>query len=125
MYNFSQAQIFILFLILGICIGVFFDFFRALRKNFKTTDFVTFIEDIIFMAIVGIAVVNSLIVLNNGNLRFFIILALIFGITFYFLTISKLVFKIFRIFLGFIKKIIFFPNFLIKNNKKINKKEGF
>lgn len=50
MYTFSQGQIFIVFLIIGLCIGIFFDFFRALRKTFKTPDFATFIEDIIFMA---------------------------------------------------------------------------
>lgn len=51
MYTLSQGQIFIVFLIIGLCLGLFFDVFRALRKTFKTTDFVTYIEDITFMAI--------------------------------------------------------------------------
>lgn len=50
MYQFSQGQIFIVFFIIGVCIGMFFDFFRALRKTFDTSDFGTMIEDIIFMA---------------------------------------------------------------------------
>lgn len=111
MYNFSQGHIFILFLILGLCFGVIFDFFRALRKNFKTSDFITYLEDIIFMLIVGILLVNSLILLNHGQIRFFIFLALFFGITFYFLTISKICLIIFQILIRFCKKVLFFPIF--------------
>lgn len=46
---YSQAQIFILFFIIGITIGLMFDFFRVLRKSFKTPDFITTIQDIIFL----------------------------------------------------------------------------
>ncbi len=118
MYTFSQGQVFILFLILGLCIGVFFDFFRALRKTFKTSDFITYIEDIIFMLVVGILLVNSLILLNHGQIRFFIIIALLFGIMFYSLTISKICFIIFQIWMKFCKKILFFPIFIKKNLRK-------
>ncbi len=112
MYTFSQGQIFILFFIIGLCIGILFDFFRALRKSFKTPDLVTLIQDIIFMALAGILVMNSLILVNHGQIRFFIILAILFGISFYFLTISKICFMIFQILIKFFKKILFFPIFL-------------
>ncbi len=122
MYTFSQGQIFILFLILGLSIGIFFDLFRALRKTFKTSDFVTCIEDIIFMLLVGILIVNSLILINHGQIRFFIILAMLFGITFYFLTISKVCFIIFQMLMKFFKKILIFP-FFFKNI--LQKKKDF
>lgn len=120
MYSFSQEQIFTVFLIIGLCIGIFFDLFRALRKTFKTPDFITYIEDILFMAVVGIFVINSLILMNNGQIRMYIILAILFGISFYFLTIGKICFITFQIFMNFFKKIIFFPFFLknITKNKK-------
>ena len=121
MYAISQCQIFIIFLIIGLCTGIFFDFFRALRKTFKTSNFVTNIEDVIFISIVGIFTINTLIIVNNGQIRFYILLAIIFGITFYFLTISKICFKIFQILMKFCKKILFFPIFL----KKFKKKEDF
>lgn len=54
MYTFSQGQIFIVFLIIGLCLGLFFDMFRALRKTFETPDLITYIEDIVFMAIARI-----------------------------------------------------------------------
>ena len=122
MNAFSQGQIFVLFLILGLGIGVLFDFFRALRKTFQTSDLVTYLEDVIFMLVVGILVVNSLILLNHGQLRFFIMLALLFGIGFYFLTISKICFLIFQIFMKFCKKILFFPFFF---KKIVQKKKDF
>lgn len=77
MYAFSQGQIFIIFLIIGLSIGIFFDIFRALRKTFKTADIITYIQDIVFMAITGIFVINTLILVNNGELRFYIIIAIL------------------------------------------------
>lgn len=122
MYAFSQGQIFILFLIIGICIGIFFDFFRAFRKIFKTSDFVTHLQDIIFVALVGIFIINNLIVLNDGQIRFYIILAILFGNTFYFLTISKICLIFLQILMKFCKKIVFFP-FFLKNI--VQKKKDF
>ena len=111
MYTFSQGQVFIVFLIIGLCIGSLFDFFRAIRKNFKTSDFVTYVQDIIFMALVGILIVNTLIIVNNGQIRFYVILAVFVGLSFYFVTISKICFMIFQIFLKCCKKILFILNF--------------
>ena len=122
MYALSQGQIFIVFFIIGICIGVIFDVFRAIRKVFDTSDFVTYIEDIIFVAIVGILFVNNLILINSGEIRFYIILAIIFGMTLYFFTISRISVKIFQFFIKFFKKIMLFP-FFFKN--MINKKKDF
>lgn len=50
MYNFSQEQVFIFFFIIGIIIGLILDFFRAIRKVFKTPDNLTLFEDILFIA---------------------------------------------------------------------------
>lgn len=118
MYVFSQGQIFILFLVLGICIGVIFDIFRASRKTFQTSDFITAIEDVIFVAIVGILLVNTLILTNHGEIRFYIILAVLFGISFYFLTISKICMMILQEMMKICKKILFFPLFLKKMGQK-------
>ena len=112
MYIFSQGQIFIIFLIIGITIGVLFDCFRASRKEFKTSDFITFIEDILFTVISGFLFINNLIIINNGEIRFYIIMSLFFGLIIYFFTISKLCVIIFQYNIRIIKKIIFLPFFL-------------
>ena len=51
MYNLSQEQTFISFIIIGIIIGILLDLFRAIRKVFKTSDTLTLFEDIILILI--------------------------------------------------------------------------
>ena len=51
MYNLSQEQTFILFIIIGIIIGILLDLFRAIRKVYKTSDTLTLFEDIILILI--------------------------------------------------------------------------
>lgn len=49
---YSQVQIFLLFFIIGIVISILFDFFKVLRKSFKTPDYITIIEDIIYLFLI-------------------------------------------------------------------------
>jgi spore cortex biosynthesis protein YabQ len=86
---FTQNQIFLFFLVIGLGIGIFYDFFRALRKNISTSDLVTQIEDIIFLVISIIIILYSIIKVSGGEVRFYIFLAIFLGILLYFLTISK------------------------------------
>ena len=90
MYNFSQEQVFIFFFIIGIIIGCIFDFFKVLRKSFKSSDIITFIEDIIFLIISAFLIITGIIKLNNGEVRFFLFLGIFFGVLVYSLTISNL-----------------------------------
>ena len=50
----NQAYLFCIFIINGIIIGILFDFFRILRKTFKTSDLITYIEDSMFWILTGI-----------------------------------------------------------------------
>lgn len=123
----NQAYLFIIFALNGVLIGILFDFFRILRKTFKTRDFVTYIEDIIFWIITGISILYSMCVFCDGELRFFMILGIAMGITIYITTISKYVIKIsvyiINAIKGLIKKIvqiIIYPIILIyKATRKI------
>lgn len=90
MYDFSQGQIFLLFFIIGIIIGGIFDFFRVIRKSFKTPDYITLIQDITFFILSGNILIYSVIKINNGEIRLFLFLAIFFGMLIYFLTISTL-----------------------------------
>ena len=74
------------------------------------------------MAIVGILLVNTLILTNHGEIRFYIILAVLFGISFYFLTISKICMMILQEMMKICKKILFFPIFF---KKMVQKKKDF
>lgn len=102
----NQMYLFLVYLICGSIIGIFFDIFRILRKSFKTTDFITYIEDLIFGFITGIFVLFMIFIFNNGVLRFYIFLAIILGLILYFLTISKIFINISVNILVTIKKFI-------------------
>lgn len=102
----NQAYIFIIFTLNGVFIGLLFDFFRILRKSFKTKDLVTYIEDVIFWILTGISIIYSMCVYCNGEIRFFMVLGIIIGITLYILTISNYVIKIFVSIILFSKKIL-------------------
>lgn len=114
MLSYTQGQIFILFFLLGIVIGSIYDIFRVIRKNFKTSDFVTQIEDIIFLIIAGILILCFILKFCIGEIRFYVFIAIFLGILLYFLTISKPYVIILNIVVKFCKKILSFFVNLIK-----------
>ncbi len=122
MYNFSQEQIFILFFIIGLIIGITFDFFRAIRKNFKASDFTTLIEDIVFLGFTTFLIVFSVIRINGGEVRFYLFLAIFFGILLYSLTISNLCVIIFSVIVRICKKMLQIPFLMFKKVIKTLKK---
>ena len=125
----NKAYIFIIFVIVGIIIGIIFDFFRILRKSFKTRDFITYIEDIIFWIISGIILIYAMCKFTDGELRFYTIIGLSLGAIIYLLTVSKYVIKISVFVINILKKILLYPLLIIfkiykniKNVKKLQKK---
>ena len=74
----------------GLLIGLLFDIFRILRKSFKTPDFITYIEDIIFWILSGLLLLYSIFKFNNGELRLFILIGIVAGISIYILIFSKI-----------------------------------
>lgn len=121
-----QLYSLLIFTISGIAIGIFFDIFRILRKSFKTPDVVTYIEDTIFWIFSGLFFLFILFKFNNGEIRSYVILGLIFGITIYIFTISKYFIKMSVSIICFIKKIILYPlQLLWKFVKKLIKPFSF
>ena len=102
--------VFIAFILNGFLIGIIFDCFRILRKSFKTPDFVTYIEDILFGIITGLLILYSIFKFNNGELRFYLFLGIFIGLLLYLLIFSKVFIKICVFIISIIKKII---NFII------------
>lgn len=129
----AYEQLFKLFVftITGIIIGILFDTFRIIRKSFKTADFITYIEDIIFWILTGLILLFTIFTFNDGEIRIYIFVGLLLGIVTYLLTISKYVIKICVTILNFIKKILYLPvqvfmnftkKFIIIPISKISKK---
>lgn len=145
----NQAYIFLIFTIEGIIIGLLFDFFRILRKSFKTSNILTYIEDILFWTITGIIMMYTIYIYCNGEIRWYMFIGIGIGVTIYILTVSKYVIKVTVKIINIFKKIIiiilkplkqiidFIKNNIKKqynliktkisqkNTKKLNKKEGF
>lgn len=126
----SQLYSLLIFTITGIIIGIFFDIFRILRRSFKTPDIITYIEDILFWIFTGIFFIMVLFKFNNGEIRSYVLLGLIFGIIIYMLIISKYFIKINVKIIKIIKKILSYPikiifkiikplNFIVINIRKI------
>ena len=87
MYN--QIYIFAIFILYGLLTGLLFDFFRVLRKSFRTSNIITYIHDIIFWLIVGITLLFTIFRFNNGELRGYIFIGIGIGVSMYLLVFSR------------------------------------
>ena len=96
-----------------------FDFFRVLRKRFKTTDIVTYMQDILFWILTGISMLYCIYTFNSGEIRLYEFIGILIGTTIYFLTISKYFIKINSMVLNILTKIFYV--LLIVPIKTINK----
>lgn len=137
----NQAYLFLVFTINGIIIGLLFDVFRILRKSFKTSDIITYFQDILFWILTGFILLYSIFTFSNGEIRLFMFLGVFLGCLMYMLifskyfikinvkiilTIKKIIIKIVSIFIlpikfiiNLLKKIFFKPiKFIIINTKK-------
>ena len=63
----NQAYTFIIFVLNGFIIGIFFDIFRILRKSFKTPDVITYMQDIAFWILSGLIILYSIFKFNSGE----------------------------------------------------------
>ena len=102
----NQAYLFLIFISNGVIIGILFDFFRILRKSFKTSDIITYIEDLLFWILTGFTILYFIFTFNNGEIRLFMFLAIGIGIIAYILLFSSYVIKINVTIIKFLKNII-------------------
>ena len=102
----NQAYLFLIFIANGIIIGLLFDIFRILRRSFKTSDFITYIEDILFWILTGLTILYSIFVFNNGEIRLFMFFGIAIGITMYMLLLSSIIIKTNVAIINFFKRII-------------------
>ncbi len=122
----SQAYIFIMFILNGIIVGLLFDIFRIIRKTFKTSDFVTYIEDSIFWIMSGVFTLYFIFTFNSGEIRLYIFLGILLGIVLYILLISKYFVRVNTAILKIVLKMLSpFKKIIQKFTKKSINKEGF
>lgn len=105
----DQLYTFICFLFTGYIIGILFDIFRILRKCFKNLDFITYIQDIIFLILTGAILLYSIFTFSNGELRSYIFIGIILGIILYMFLFSKFIIKSATKIVNILKDIISYP----------------
>ena len=105
----NQAYLFLVFSLTGVAIGVLFDFFRILRRSIKTSNIITYIEDILFWIITGLLILYNIWYFNNGEIRIYMFLGIMMGILIYMFTLSNFIILIFTKVLVTIIKILELP----------------
>lgn len=105
----NQAYLFLVFSLTGVIIGILFDFFRILRRSFKTPNIITYIEDIVFWVLTGLLILYNIWYFNDGEIRIFMFLGIIIGILIYISTLSNIIVKLFSKILIAIIKVLELP----------------
>ena len=125
----SQLYLFLLSCLYGILLGIWYEFFRTLRKNFVHKNRTVHLEDIIFCLTAAVGLFMLFQVFNQGMIRLYCLVGLECGTLLYFFLLSKWTGKMLFYFVKFISniikiigKIILFPvKLIVKNIGKILK----
>lgn len=105
----NQAYLFLVFSLTGVAIGILFDFFRILRRSIKTSNIITYIEDVLFWILTGILILYNIWYFNDGEIRVYMFLGIILGVLVYMSTLSNIFVRIFTKVLRYIIKILEIP----------------
>lgn len=116
----EQVYIFFSSVIIGAIMGIIFDFFRALRRKGNTKNILVYIQDVLFWLIIAIMIIVSSFIINNGELRGYMLLGYILGAIIYIIIFSKYIKCLFGIIFDFIEKI--FSYILLPFEKIMTKK---
>ena len=98
----EDINIFYLTLYGGIVIGILFDFYRALRLNYKIVRRISILFDVIFWFLITIVIFTTVNILEGFDLRYYHFVALFLGFILYYNTISKYVLILFNKIISFI-----------------------
>ena len=90
----EQTQVFIIFVIVGIIISFLFDIFRILRKVYKFSNMLIYMQDILFWLLTGIIILQAIFKFNSGDIRIFLFLGIFVGVFIYISLFSIYVIKI-------------------------------
>ena len=102
----EQTQIFIIFVIVGIIISFLFDIFRILRKVYKFSNMLIYMQDILFWLLTGIIILQAIFKFNSGDIRIFLFLGIFVGVFIYISLFSIYVIKISSFILKLINTLI-------------------
>ena len=102
----NELMAFLYFAVSGMISGCIFDFFRCKRKNFDTPNILVYIEDLLFWMIIGGIALYTSYIASNGHVRAFMLISMLLGAFIYFLTFSKICYKVFECLCRYIKRLL-------------------
>lgn len=80
----EQAAFFLYSVLMGACLGVVFDVFRALRAIIPHTPFFVGVEDILFAAVWGLSLIVFSMEICRGEIRIYYFVGNVLGFALYF-----------------------------------------
>lgn len=89
----QQAELFVISALYGAALGIWYDFFRAVRKKVFHSNRLVHLEDIVFCVSAAAGLFLLFQICNQGRIRFYVLLGLFAGAMLYFVTGSALVEK--------------------------------
>lgn len=101
---YSQGDMFVVSLIMGIGMGFTYDILRSIRKTFIHGDLAVGIEDIAYWLVWTWVFIENIFKFNDGSFRIYIFVVAFTGLLIYKNTISRGIFKMFYYILWFVKK---------------------
>ena len=89
----AQGWLFLYTVLAGAGIGLFYDFFRVLRRVFAHASWVTQVEDFLFWVIATATMFYFMLSQNYGEIRPFVLLGALCGAALYFSILSRHIVK--------------------------------
>lgn len=86
----EQVYVFLYSILTGAILGLLFDFFRGFRFE-GIKDIWVYLQDIIFWLITAVIIIISAFLINEGELRIYMLIGYLLGSIFYMLLFSKIV----------------------------------
>lgn len=111
----EQVYVFLYSILTGAIIGLLFDIFRAFRFN-SIKDIWVYIQDVIFWLMTAVIIITSAFLINEGELRIYMLIGYLLGAIFYMLLFSKFILGIFKFIVSHIRKAC---KICISNVKKV------
>ncbi|MEG2536429.1 MAG: spore cortex biosynthesis protein YabQ [Hydrogenoanaerobacterium sp.] len=104
----TQTAVFLYSLILGFCLGLFYDVFRIFRLAICHSSAIIFLEDIFYFA--SCAVITFLFSISalNGHVRVFLAVGELLGATIYYFSVGVLVMRVSKKIISCIKALLLF-----------------
>ena len=91
----NEVIVFFAFIVAGMLGGVVFDCFRAIRKNFETSNWLVYVQDFIFWILLGVISLATSYLVSDGQIRVYMLISMLMGAIIYFFSFGKLIYKVF------------------------------